>query len=146
MRGWSIPLGRWFGIEIRIHTFFLMLAILCLLYANAVNVNAGAGIALWILVLAAVALRECARLIVAAWLGLRLRAILLLPIGGLFAYANPESQDQAATGRGRYALALAGPVANIITALVLAAGARGASGSLNLLALDRKSTRLNSSH
>jgi Zn-dependent protease/CBS domain-containing protein len=135
MRGWSIPLGRWFGIEIRIHTFFLMLAVICLLYANASNATAGSGIALWILILAAVAVREFARLLVSAWLGLRLRAILLLPIGGLFAYANPESQEQATSGSGRYALALAGPIANIATAILLAAGAMGASGSLNLLAL-----------
>ena len=132
MRGWSIPLGRWFGVDIRIHTFFLMLAILCLFYANSANATAGAGIALWLLIFAAVAVRELARLLVAAWLGLRLRTILLLPIGGLFAYADPESQEQASTGRGRYALALAGPLANIATALVLFAGARGASGSLNL--------------
>ncbi len=34
---------------------------------------------------AAVIVRETARLIVAAWIGMRLRAVLLLPIGGLFA-------------------------------------------------------------
>jgi len=33
-------------------------------------------------VVAAVLVREIARLLVAAWLGLKLRAILLLPIGG----------------------------------------------------------------
>ena len=44
--------------------------------------------------------REIARLLVAAWLGLRLRAVLLLPIGGLFAYANPESQETANQGAG----------------------------------------------
>ena len=48
----------------------------------------------------------------AAWLGLRLRAILLLPIGGLFAYANPESQEIANQGAGQFALAFAGPLAN----------------------------------
>ena len=66
---------------------------------------------------AAVAVRETARLLVAAWLGLRLRAVLLLPIGGLFAYANPESQENANQGSGQFALALAGPLANLVTAL-----------------------------
>jgi CBS domain-containing protein/Zn-dependent protease len=135
MRGWSIPLGRWFGIEIRIHTFFLMLAVLCVLYANSVSGAPGPGIGLWFLILAAVVVREFARLLVAAWLGLRLRAILLLPIGGLFAYADPDSQDQAINGPGRFALALAGPLANLATALILSAGALGASGSLNLFGL-----------
>jgi hypothetical protein len=30
MRGWSIPLGRWMGVELRVHTFFLLLAVVCL--------------------------------------------------------------------------------------------------------------------
>ena len=135
MRGWSIPLGRWFGIELRIHTFFVMLAVICLIYANAAGAGAAAGFALWLLIAAAVAVREAGRLLVAAWYGLRLRAILLLPIGGLFAYANPESQEQAVNGPSRYALAVAGPFANLATALILAAVLQGASGGLNLLAL-----------
>ena len=135
MRGWSIPLGRWMGVEIRIHTFFVMLAVVCLLFGNAVGTGAAAGLGLWVLIAAAVVVRETGRLIVAAWLGLRLRTILLLPIGGLFAYANPESQEQANSGQAQYALALAGPVANIGTALVLAATLTGASGSFHLLTM-----------
>jgi CBS domain-containing protein len=127
-------LGRWFGVEVRIHTFFVMLAAVCLLFSNAVGASAAAGLALWMLVAAAVAVRETARLLVAAWLGLRLRTILLLPIGGLFAYANPESQEQAGSGGSQYALAVAGPAANLITALILAATLQGASGNLNLFA------------
>jgi len=117
------------------HTFFLLLAVLCLFYANAAGVGASAGLALWVLILAAVFVREFARVVVAAWFGMRLRAILLLPIGGLFAYADPESQEQAAHGQGRLALTFAGPIANLLTALVLTAGALGASGGLNLMAL-----------
>ena len=30
MRGWSVPLGRWLGVEMRVHTFFLLLALVCL--------------------------------------------------------------------------------------------------------------------
>src|SRR5580693_7514580 len=134
MRGWSIPLGRWMGVEFRIHTFFLLLAVICLLFGHAVGKGAGAGLAFWLLIAVAVAVRETARLLVAAWLGLRLRTILLLPIGGLFAYATPESQEQANSGSGQYALALAGPIANLATALILAATLTGASGSLNLFA------------
>ena len=122
------------GVEFRIHTFFLLLAVICLLFGNAVGKGAGAGLAFWLLIAAAVAIRETARLLVAAWLGLRLRTILLLPIGGLFAYATPESQEQANSGRSQYALALAGPIANLATALILAATLTGASGSLNLFA------------
>ena len=122
------------GVEIRIHTFFVLLAVVCLLFSNALGISKAAGLGLWFLVAAAVAVRETARLLVAAWLGLRLRTILLLPIGGLYAYANPESQEAAATGPARYPLALAGPLANLLTALVLAATATGASGSFQLFA------------
>jgi hypothetical protein len=65
--------------------------------------------------------RETARLLVAAWLGLRLRAMLLLPIGGLFAYANPESQENRQPGRRTVCSRFAGPLANWVAALVVAA-------------------------
>ena len=122
------------GVELRIHTFFVLLAVVCILFANSAGVPAATGLGLWLLIAAAVAVREAARLLVAAWLGLRLRTILLLPIGGLFAYANPESQELASSGSAQYALALAGPAANIATALILAATLTGASGSFPLLA------------
>jgi len=79
-----------------------------------------------------VLVRETARLIVAAWLGLRLRAILLLPIGGLYAYADPESQENANQGAGQFAIALAGPLANAATALLLAMAFLGAGGDIHL--------------
>jgi CBS domain-containing protein/Zn-dependent protease len=123
------------GVELRIHTFFVLLVVVCVLFANTTGAGAATGLGLWLLIAAAVAVRETARLLVAAWLGLRLRTILLLPIGGLFAYANPESQETASSGSAQYALALAGPIANIATALVLAATLTGASGSFPLLAM-----------
>jgi CBS domain-containing protein/Zn-dependent protease len=91
------------------------------------------GFGLFLVLVAAVVVRETARLLAAAWLGLRLRAVLLLPVGGLFAYADPESQENANRGAGQFVMALAGPVANIATALMLAATFLGAGGNLNLL-------------
>jgi len=119
------------GVEMRIHAFFPLLAVFCL----AISVSDGLlrGMGLFLLVVAAVAVRETARLLVAAWLGLRLRAILLLPIGGLFAYANPESQENANQGVGQFAIAFAGPLANAATALALAATFLGAGGNVHLL-------------
>jgi CBS domain-containing protein/Zn-dependent protease len=119
------------GVEMRVHVFFPLLAVVIL------GVSAGdgwpRGLALFFLLTGAVMIRETARLLVAAWLGLRLRAVLLLPIGGLFAYANPESQEGANAGVGQYALAFAGPLANWATALVMAAIIQGASGDVSLL-------------
>jgi CBS domain-containing protein len=91
------------------------------------------GIAVFFILVSAVVVREVARLLVAAWLGLRLRAILLLPIGGLFAYANPESQEAATRGSGQFALAAAGPLANCATAVALAGLILGAGGNLALI-------------
>jgi Zn-dependent protease len=132
MRGWSIPLGRWMGVEMRVHVFFPLLAVVCLALSGSSGIAAGLG--LFLTLVAAVAVRETARLLVAAWLGLRLRAILLLPIGGFFAYADPESQEGSSQGGGQFALTLAGPVANLATALLLAAAFLGAGGNINLFA------------
>jgi len=107
------------GVEMRVHVFFPLLAIVCLGLSGSDGIWRGLG--LFLVVVAAVAVRDTVRLMVAAWLGLQLRAILLLPIGGLFAYANPESQDRSNQGNGQFAMALAGPLANLATALALAA-------------------------
>ena len=120
------------GVEMRVHAFFPLLALVCLvLSANSGGIGRGFGLFL-VLVIAVVA-REIARLIVAAWLGLRLRAVLLLPIGGLYAYANPESQEGAGQGSAQFFLAFTGPVANLATGLVLAATFIGAGGDVHLL-------------
>jgi CBS domain-containing protein len=118
------------GVELRVHAFFPLLALVCL--ALSVADGLGRGLGLFLVLVVAVVVRETARLIVAAWLGLRLRAVLLLPIGGLFAYANPESQEGADQGSTQFILAFAGPLANIATALVLAATFVGASGNMRL--------------
>ena len=131
MRGWSIPLGRWMGVELRVHAFFPLLAIVCL----GLGASAGwlRGLGLFFALVVAVVVREIARLLVAAWLGLRLRAVLVLPIGGLFAYANPESQENSNQGIGQFAMAFAGPVANLATATALAVTLLGAAGGVQIL-------------
>jgi CBS domain-containing protein len=123
------------GVEMRVHLFFPLLAVVCLvLSASEGGLYAPIrGMGLFMVLVAAVLVRETARLLVAAWLGLRLRAVLLLPIGGLFAYANPESQENSNQGSGQFALAFAGPLANCATALVLAAAFMGAGGDVHLL-------------
>ncbi len=118
------------GVELRVHTFFLLLAVVCL----GLSTSDGwlRGIGLFLVLVVAVVVREIARLLVAAWLGLRLRALLVLPIGGLFAYANPESQEIANRGIGQFAIAFAGPVANCATAAAIALTLLGAGGDIRL--------------
>ncbi len=131
MRGWSIPFGRWMGVEMRLHAFFLLLAVVCLGISAADGILRGLG--LFFTLIVAILVRETARLIVAAWLGLRLRAVLLLPIGGMFAYANPESQENANKGIGQFAMAFAGPLANFATGLALVITFLGSSNDIRLL-------------
>jgi CBS domain-containing protein len=133
MRGWSIPLGRWAGVEMRVHLFFPMLALVFIGISGTDHWPR--GVALFLILLFAVVTREVARLIAAAWFGLRLRAVLLLPFGSLLAYANPESQELSNEGASQFVMALAGPVANIATALILAAAVRGATGDVQLVTM-----------
>jgi len=119
----------------RVHAFFPLLALVCLALGAADGRTLSRGLGLFMVLVVAVVVRETARLIAAAWLGLRLRAVLLLPIGGLFAYANPESQEGAAQGSAQFILAFSGPLANLATALVLAATFVGAGGAIHLFEL-----------
>ena len=118
------------GVELRVHAFFPLLAVLCL--ALSTSEGLGRGVGLFLVLVAAVLVREAARLMVAAWIGLRLRAVLLLPIGGLFAYADPESQEKSNKGSAQFLLAFTGPVANLATAFVLAAMFLGAGAGIQL--------------
>ncbi len=55
MRGWSFPLGRWMGVELRIHTFFILLLGICMAYTESVHLSMFRGVGLWLVLLGAVA-------------------------------------------------------------------------------------------
>ncbi len=114
------------SVELRIHAFFPLLAGVCLVLSANDGILRGLG--LFLVVVLAVLVREVVRLLTAAFLGLRLRAVLVLPIGGLFAYANPESQEGSNQGAAQFALAFAGPLANAATGVALAVLLLGAGG------------------
>jgi predicted transcriptional regulator len=134
MRAWSFPLGRWFGVDLRIHMFFVLLLGFCLLETGVGGVSAWRGVTLWLVLLLVVFVREVARLIIAAWNGLQIRSILLLPIGGLFAYATPDSAERAGESRVQTALALTGPIANLVFAGIVAALIVGSAPAVSLVA------------
>ncbi len=134
MRAWSFPLGRWFGVDFRIHMFFVLLLGFCLLLTSVADVSAWRGVTLWLVLLLVVFVREIARMITAAWNGLQLRSILLLPIGGLFSYAAPDSAERAVEPRVQTALAITGPAASLLFAGIVAALIMGATTGVSLLA------------
>jgi CBS domain-containing protein/Zn-dependent protease len=119
------------GVELRVHAFFPLLAVVCIGIGSGTSWLFSLG--LFLMLVVAVLVRETARLLAAAWLGLNLRALLVLPIGALFAYADPESQEKSSEGGGQFVIALAGPLANGATALALATMFAGAGGQVDLL-------------
>lgn len=134
MRGWSIPMGRLMGIEIRLHFFFALLLGLSLLYTGMSGTAAIRGVGLWLLLLGTVGVREVARAIGSTYHDLRLRSLMLLPIGGVVSYATPESTEQASEEGTQLSLALIGPITNLAVALVLLAFILGVSPSVSILA------------
>src|SRR5690242_1028922 len=103
MRSWSISAGRIFGVEIRIHlTFLFLLAFVWLteFAAHGKPPDPGRGLALVAIVLAAVLLHELGHGLVAVSSGVRMKAVILLPIGGValldesYALANAEEEAQ----------------------------------------------------
>ena len=66
MRGWSFPVGRFFGVEVRIHAFFLLLLAMAIGVGSLAGASTGRVLTLWLLLLFAVAVREVARALAAA--------------------------------------------------------------------------------
>ena len=135
MRGWSFPVGTFFGVELRIHTFFVLLFAFSISYATYLNVGVGRGIGLWLLLLLAVAVREVARVLAAAWYGLDLRAIVLMPTGGLFAYGIAPAGTTPITAKIERRLALVGPITSFVFGGLMAAIILTFAPSVDLLSL-----------
>ncbi len=132
MRAWSLPLGKPFGVELRIHGLFVVLLFLAAVLTSTAGLGGWRGVALWLLLLFAVCVREAARALVAAVFHIELRSVLLLPIGGLQSPVDPDSA--ARKGRPLYTLALAGPLANLLVASLIAGLLAGGSPGVGLLA------------
>ncbi|HTH53285.1 MAG TPA: CBS domain-containing protein [Edaphobacter sp.] len=132
MRAWSFSIGRLLGVEIRIHTFFLLLLGLAISYSSVSGSTGSRGFGLWLLLLLAVIVREITRSIAAAWYGLDLRSILLLPTGGLQQYATPEATERAATPEIGKRLGLVGPLTNLLFGIFIGALILTVSPEINL--------------
>jgi len=133
MRGWSFPLGRFFGVEVRIHAFFLLLLAVAIAAGSVAGASTGRVLALWFLLLLAVAVRELARALAAVWYGLDLRGILLLPTGGLMTYATIEATERAADPQMERRMAVVGPITSFSFGLLLAAIVIASAPGINLI-------------
>jgi len=112
--GWSLPLGRFLGVELRLHWILLLWAALDIVaaaFAEATTVGR-AGVRLGALFLAAI-LHEAAHCAVSRGLGGDPERVFLWPLGGLAEAPSPPHP------RARVLIALAGPAANLVAALLL---------------------------
>jgi Zn-dependent protease/CBS domain-containing protein len=117
MRNWSVPAGRIFGVEIRIHVTFLML--LLFVYAEPAERNAARAVALLAIVFGSVVMHELAHAIMARRSGVPAHAIVLLPLGGVTLLDDPLDQHPNPPRDAR--IALSGPLVSLLVALVAGA-------------------------
>lgn len=134
MRSWSIPIGRLFEVEVRIHPTFLLLFLFVFATdyrAHQGRANGPRDLALVGIILACVAARECAQMLVARRAGMIAKAIILLPLCGVTLFEEPRTGKPASGGTPGMRdarrdmirdirLALVGPLTNLALALVAA--------------------------
>ena len=127
----SISIGRFMNVDLRVHLSFLLLLVIAVGFSIVENGGAIRGVALWLAMCSAVLVREVARSIAAAYVGLRLRALFLLPIGGLMAFSTNDANPPEANTR---ILMLTGPIANFAVGLLLLGTSYGLEPHVSLLA------------
>jgi Zn-dependent protease/CBS domain-containing protein len=124
MRNWSIPAGRVFGVELRIHLtfFFLLLFVWLTESASHGPASAGRGLALVGIIFASVILHELGHALVATHAGIPAKAIILLPIGGITLLDETQQpvEPGVLTWKRDIRIAIAGPVVNLAIALAAA--------------------------
>jgi Zn-dependent protease/CBS domain-containing protein len=125
MRNWSIPAGRIFGVELRIHlTFFLLLIPMWLTESAGHDAaNPGRSLALVGIIFGSVVLHELGHALVGMRAGLPAKAIILLPIGGVTLLDETQRplEPGILTWKRDVRIAMAGPLVNLMVA-ALAAG------------------------
>src|SRR2546430_6767496 len=120
MRNWSIPAGRIFGVEIRIHLTFLFLLVFVWLTDSASHgtLSPGRGLALVGIIFASVLLHELGHAVVSMHGGVPAKSVILLPIGGVTLL--DETQRPVEPGAGTWKrdirIAMAGPLVNLLIA------------------------------
>ncbi len=118
----------------RLHAFFLLLLFAMVALGSAAGYGVSRVLVLWLMLLMAVLVRETARAVAAAWFGLDLRGLLLLPTGGLVTFASIDATDRAAQPAMQRRMAAVGPVASLLFGLIIAAIVLTVAPGVNLLA------------
>jgi Zn-dependent protease/CBS domain-containing protein len=138
MRNWSIPAGRIFGVELRIHlTFFFLLIFVWLTESTARGTaNAGRGLALVAIIFGSVVFHELGHALVGMRAGVPAKAIILLPIGGVTLLDETQRplEPGLLTWKRDIRIAVAGPLVNIVIAVVAGSVLLGVAPQIHLWA------------
>jgi CBS domain-containing protein len=129
----SIAIGRFMNVDLRVHISFVLLLVISVAFSVVENGGATRGVALWLGMCSAVLVREVARSIAATYVGLRLRALFLLPIGGLMAFST-SAHDANTPDANTRLLMLTGPIANFGVGLLLLGTSYALEPHVSLLA------------
>lgn len=114
--GWSFRFARVAGIDVKLHvTFFLILVFGAVVWSTPFGLNGALfGILLMALLFACVALHELGHALMAKRLGIPVREILLLPIGGVAVLDRSPR-----TALHELLIAAAGPAVNVVIVALL---------------------------
>jgi Zn-dependent protease len=136
--GWSLTIGKFAGVAVRVHiTFWLLIVWIGISAAREGGIAAAAQSVTFILALfACVTAHEFGHILVARRFGIETREVTLLPIGGV-----ASLQRMPDTPAREMAVALAGPAVNVVIAAVLIL-ALGSLGALRIDALGNPASSL----
>jgi len=123
---WSIPVGRLFGVDVRIHLTFLILLMFVFgtEYAANKSANGPHDLALVAIILACVGAHECGHILAARRFGMIPKAVILLPLTGVTIYDESHAerpQSAPLLWKREIRLALVGPLVNLALACLAAA-------------------------
>jgi len=134
MRSWSIPVGKLFGVEVRVHLTFFLLLLFVWVTEAAVPHGSGTGHAFGLvgILFGSVVLHELGHAMMAAHTGVPARTIILLPIGGIT--LMDESAQTVPDAYRDSRIALAGPFVNLLIAFLTGLTTVLVAPHINLLA------------
>lgn len=129
---WSFQIARISGINIKVHISFFLVLLLGGMQWAGVGDNGVQGFlfgaVLMILLFTCVTLHELGHSLVAQRFGIPVHEITLLPLGGVAQLGkNPEKPMQ------ELLIAIAGPLVNVVIAIILLIVTGGATNALNVL-------------
>ncbi len=138
MRSWSIPVGRLFGVDVRLHlTFFLLAAFIFWTdyAAHSGDANSARDLALTGIVLVSVGAHELGHILAARRLGKIPKAVILLPLTGVTLddeSRQEKAQPAALPWKQEIRLALVGPLVNLAIACLAVAVITGSGQAIEL--------------